>query len=98
MSADVTDCELVAKTLDEAQSKMGQITGIIHGAGNLADKKIENKTARDYSIVYDTKILGLKNIFNCISSEKIEQLIYSLLCQGSLVIKVKLITRWLTKY
>ena len=38
MSADVTDCELVAKTLEEAQSKMGQITGIIHGAGNLADK------------------------------------------------------------
>ena len=62
LSADVTNQKSLVAALDQAQSKFGKITGVIHGAGNLADKRIENKTRADFDIVVNTKISGLENI------------------------------------
>ncbi len=51
------------------------ITGIIHGAGALADKLIEKKTWQDFELVYSTKIKGLQNLLRCVSPEKLKYLI-----------------------
>ncbi|NMF36207.1 SDR family NAD(P)-dependent oxidoreductase, partial [Flammeovirga yaeyamensis] len=58
-AADVTDAEKLKAAVAPIVAKTGVITGIIHGAGRLADKLIENKTATDFDNVYDVKISGL---------------------------------------
>ncbi|MFM8005399.1 MAG: KR domain-containing protein, partial [Dolichospermum sp.] len=55
--------------------KFGQITGIIHGAGNLADKLIEKKTEDDFEKVYTAKVQGLENLLSCINSQELKHLV-----------------------
>lgn len=62
-SVDITNAAAVANGIAHIQAEMGQITALLHGAGNLADKRIENKTAEDFEYVYSTKVDGLLNIF-----------------------------------
>ena len=62
VSVDITDADGVKQALREAEAKLGRITGVIHGAGNLADKLIENKTPDDFEWVYAAKVEGLQNL------------------------------------
>jgi NAD(P)-dependent dehydrogenase (short-subunit alcohol dehydrogenase family) len=62
VSVDITDADGVKQALREAEAKLGKITGVIHGAGNLADKLIENKTPDDFEWVYTAKVEGLQNL------------------------------------
>jgi NAD(P)-dependent dehydrogenase (short-subunit alcohol dehydrogenase family) len=52
ISVDVTDASALQEKLAAAVDRTGKITGIIHGAGNLADKLIEKKTEQDFETVY----------------------------------------------
>ncbi len=76
IQADVTDAASLEKALANVEKKIGKITGIIHGAGNIADKKIEAKTEDDFRLVFDTKIAGLENLINIIKPEKIRHLVF----------------------
>jgi NAD(P)-dependent dehydrogenase (short-subunit alcohol dehydrogenase family) len=63
VEADVSDDEEILKMrLAEPIKKMGKITGIIHGAGSLADRRIEKKTEKDYETVFSPKVDGLQNL------------------------------------
>lgn len=75
ISADVTDSESLTSALEPTMAKFGPVTGIIHGAGNLADKLIENKTAADFDLVVNTKIDGLKNILQVVDSNVLKFLV-----------------------
>ena len=72
ISADVTNASVLKKQVEAAIEKFGPVTGVIHGAGNLADKLIENKSARDFDIVVNTKINGLENIIKAITPESLK--------------------------
>ncbi|CAH9051649.1 hypothetical protein PSECIP111951_00438 [Pseudoalteromonas holothuriae] len=71
-SADVQSKEALAQVISSAEKELGTITGVIHGAGNLADKKIERKSLDDFALVFDTKILGLQNILSLVDKAKLE--------------------------
>ena len=43
-----------------ARIELGNVTGIIHAAGILADRLIEDKTVAQFDAVYSTKVDGLK--------------------------------------
>ena len=75
LSTDVTDKKSVKSAVETATSTFGEISGVIHGAGNLADKKIENKTASDFDLVVDTKMKGLENIIEAINPKALDFLI-----------------------
>ena len=75
VSADVTDEKALTKAVKAAVEEMGAVTGVIHGAGNLADKLIENKSARDFELVVNTKIKGLRNILQAIQPENLRFLV-----------------------
>jgi NADP-dependent 3-hydroxy acid dehydrogenase YdfG len=75
ISADVTDEESFIPQVHSAVKKTGQITGVIHGAGNLADKLIENKSSNDFDSVVNTKIQGLKNIIKAVTPEALNFLV-----------------------
>jgi len=51
------------------------ITGIIHGAGVLADKFIEQKTLAEFDAVYRTKIDGLLSLLSVCQPENIKHLV-----------------------
>ena len=74
LSADLTNSDLKQK-LTPIVREIGQITGIIHGAGVLADKLIEHKTEADLERVYTTKITGLNNLLNCVDRQQLKHLI-----------------------
>jgi NAD(P)-dependent dehydrogenase (short-subunit alcohol dehydrogenase family) len=75
ISADVTDEKSLAKEIQAAEKKLGSVTGVIHGAGNLADKLIENKTGNDFDLVVNTKVKGLRSVIESIDPQKLEFLV-----------------------
>ena len=75
ISVDLTDDVNLQEKLNPVINKLGQITGIIHGAGVLADKLIEYKTEQDFERVYTTKIAGLQNLLTCVNLQQIKHLI-----------------------
>ncbi|MDE9454422.1 type I polyketide synthase [Xenorhabdus bovienii] len=62
LDCDITDSEQMKIVLTNAQQQFGQVTGFVHGAGNLADKRIEKKTRDDLHSVFNVKVKGLENL------------------------------------
>ena len=75
IAADVTDEQVLLEALNLIQKKWGPVEGIIHGAGVLADKRIENKTLEDIKRVYQTKVKGLQTLLKVIDESKLTHLI-----------------------
>ncbi len=75
LSVDVTDVHTLQQKLATVVERTGAITGIIHGAGNLADKLIEKKTEQDFEKVYTAKVKGLENILTCVKPSQLEYLV-----------------------
>ncbi|MEH2118762.1 SDR family NAD(P)-dependent oxidoreductase [Nostoc sp.] len=75
ISVDVTDPQALQEKLANAVQDLGPITGIIHGAGNLADKLIEKKTEQDFEKVYTAKVQGLENLLTCVNPSQLQHLV-----------------------
>ncbi|MDH6061213.1 KR domain-containing protein [Chrysosporum bergii ANA360D] len=73
--ADITNQIHLTQELKNITDQSGLITGIIHGAGNLADKLIHKKTLQDFELVYNPKVDGLENLLQCIPPEQLQYLI-----------------------
>lgn len=52
-----------------------EINGLLHGAGALADKYIEDKSESDFDLVYGVKIGGLRNILDLIPANQFDYII-----------------------
>ncbi len=52
-----------------------QITGIIHGAGALADKHLQDKQEKDFELVYGVKVDGLMNLLEIIPRINLQHLV-----------------------
>ena len=75
VSADVTDAKNMKAAIASAVKQYGNVTGLIHGAGVLADKLIEKKTAEDYDAVCSTKINGIDALLNSVDPKKLTHLL-----------------------
>ncbi|MFB2727932.1 SDR family NAD(P)-dependent oxidoreductase [Shewanella mangrovisoli] len=65
LSLDVNDPAAIASTIAPICA-LSPITGIIHGAGVLADKHIQDKTLSELERVYGTKVTGLNNLLSAL--------------------------------
>ncbi|MEL4390282.1 SDR family NAD(P)-dependent oxidoreductase [Shewanella xiamenensis] len=65
LSLDVNNPAAIASTIAPI-SALSPITGIIHGAGVLADKHIQDKTLSELERVYGTKVTGLNNLLSAL--------------------------------
>jgi NAD(P)-dependent dehydrogenase (short-subunit alcohol dehydrogenase family) len=75
-SVDVTDGAAVAGVLRGPEvRRLGPIRALLHGAGNLADRRIEDKTEQDFARVYSPKVEGLANLLEIIDPERLDHLI-----------------------
>lgn len=74
-AVDVTDAAAVQAVLDELRPHTGPITGLLHGAGRLADKKIAHKTAADFAAVFDVKIRGLEAVMQALDPAALQHVV-----------------------
>lgn len=59
-SVDVSDASVVQKVFTEVRHRFGPIRGLIHGAGVIADRLIEDKALAQFEKVYRTKVGGFQ--------------------------------------
>jgi acyl transferase domain-containing protein/NAD(P)-dependent dehydrogenase (short-subunit alcohol dehydrogenase family)/acyl carrier protein len=74
-SVDVRDAEAVARVLNEVRRQVGPIRGLVHGAGVLADARIEDKTPAQFDTVYGTKVGGLRALLAGVGSDELRALV-----------------------
>ena len=61
-SVDVRDREAVLGVIDSLRNELGPIRGLVHGAGVLADRRIEDQADEQFARVFGTKVDGLDNL------------------------------------
>ncbi len=72
---DITDGKAVANMLQQVRAKFGPVTAVVHGAGVLADKRIEELPGEKFDHVYSTKVDGLRSILDLLSGEELKSLV-----------------------
>ncbi|MCE9685128.1 phosphopantetheine-binding protein [Shewanella sp. AS16] len=73
LSLDVNDRDAIDSSLGPITA-LSPITGIIHGAGVLADKHIQNKTLDELTRVYGTKVSGLSQLLAALDLSRLKLL------------------------
>ncbi len=74
LRVDISDAGSVADAFAIVRRECGAITGVIHGAGVLADKLIVDKTTAQFDTVFDTKVVGLRNLLSSSSADALRLL------------------------
>lgn len=75
LSVDVCDAEAMRSAIDAARREFGPIRGVIHGAGRIEDKRIQQKTSDQFAAVLDTKVVGLRNVLDAIDLESLRHIV-----------------------
>jgi NADP-dependent 3-hydroxy acid dehydrogenase YdfG len=73
-AVDVTDRAALERELARVRRDWGPITGLIHGAGVLADRYIADKTDEQFDHVYGTKVAGLQALLDATAADPVELL------------------------
>jgi acyl transferase domain-containing protein len=71
MAVDVSDAGAVAAAVAQARASWGAVTGVIHGAGTLADKLIADKTDAQFAKVFRTKVVGLRALLDATMDDEL---------------------------
>ena len=71
LAVDITDASAVRSALESVRSDVGPISGLIHGAGVLADKLIADKSSAQFKMVFNTKVEGLRNLLDATSGDQL---------------------------
>ncbi len=72
---DIRNGAAVAALVQGVPNEFGPIRGLIHGAGVLADARIEDKTAEQFDRVYGTKVEGLRSLLSAVKPEELRVLV-----------------------
>ncbi|WP_424922513.1 SDR family oxidoreductase [Streptomyces sp. wa53] len=72
---DVRDGEAVRSVLDGVRRDWGPVTGIVHGAGVLADRLIADKTDEQFDHVLATKVGGLRALLSATEDDPLDTII-----------------------
>ena len=73
-SVDVRDQAVLRALISNLQREFGPVRGLIHGAGVLADGRIEDKTRDQFDRVFETKVSGLRNLLGSIDPDDLRVL------------------------
>ena len=74
-SVDVLDAGAVQAVMKEIHETLGPIRGLIHGAGVIEDRLIEDKTTTQFARVFDTKVAGLRHVLDALGSTDLRHLV-----------------------
>ena len=71
----ITTGKQVADLLHKVQVKFGPVTGLVHGAGVLADRKIEDLSPDQFDLVYSTKVDGLRHLLDLLGHQELKAVV-----------------------
>jgi NAD(P)-dependent dehydrogenase (short-subunit alcohol dehydrogenase family) len=74
-SVDVRDQAAVSQMIGDVQKQHGPVRGLVHGAGVLADKKIEEKTDEMFDSVFATKVVGLQHLMQPLKDASLKAIV-----------------------
>ena len=74
-SVDVRDAAQVSELIAELRHDLGPIRGLIHGAGVLADKRIEDKTPAQFDDVWTTKVAAAQTLLRALAADELKCLV-----------------------
>ncbi len=80
-TVDGRDAAAVRDAVDRARVRWGPVTGVVHGAGVLADRPIAEKTDEQFAAVYGAKVDGLRVLMDAVARDPLR-----LLCVFSSVV------------
>lgn len=69
---DVRDAAAVCAALDQLRAEFGPVTGLVHGAGVLADGDLADKSDQQFADVFDTKVIGLRNLLDATAGDPLD--------------------------
>jgi NAD(P)-dependent dehydrogenase (short-subunit alcohol dehydrogenase family) len=72
---DVANAAAVADLLAQVRAKYGPVTGLVHGAGVLADRKIEALTAEQFDRVYTTKVDAARTLLDLLKADALKAVV-----------------------
>ncbi|OLZ51471.1 beta keto-acyl synthase [Amycolatopsis coloradensis] len=72
---DVRDGTALTDALTRIRREWGLITGLVHGAGVLADHRIEDKTAEQWDRVVGVKVDGLGELLEATADDPLEMIV-----------------------
>jgi acyl carrier protein/NAD(P)-dependent dehydrogenase (short-subunit alcohol dehydrogenase family) len=71
-SVDIRNGDQVAQTVAEARRRFGPVRGLIHGAGVLADRLIDDKTDAQFESVFATKVDGFDRLMDAVGDQPLK--------------------------
>ena len=75
-AVDVRDGAAARSILADVREKLGPITGLVHGAGVLADQLIEDKTVEQFSRVFGTKVAGMASLVDAVDVDALKFVVF----------------------
>jgi NAD(P)-dependent dehydrogenase (short-subunit alcohol dehydrogenase family) len=74
-SVDLSQPEDLAAAMRDMRARVGQVNCLIHGAGVLADRRIEDLTDEQFARVYDTKVKGLEVLLRLLGNDPLKAIV-----------------------
>ncbi|MFO0937099.1 MAG: SDR family NAD(P)-dependent oxidoreductase [Gemmataceae bacterium] len=75
-SVNVSQGRAIADILHQIRVKYGSITVLVHGAGVLADKRVEQLTVDQFDAVFGTKAEGARNLLELLRAEELKAIVF----------------------
>ncbi|HPS00614.1 MAG TPA: SDR family NAD(P)-dependent oxidoreductase [Candidatus Sumerlaeota bacterium] len=75
-SVDVRNQGAVADCITEIRQTLGPIRGLVHGAGVLADRLIEDKTEEQFRTVFETKAEGARYCLEALKNDDLRIIVF----------------------
>lgn len=72
---DIRNTGEVKQIVEQARRELGPVRGLIHGAGVLADRRIEDKTREQFTEVYTTKVAGLQALLAATADDNLRLMV-----------------------
>jgi len=72
LQTDVRDEPSFAGAIERIYAEFGRLDGVIHGAGLIEDKRVEDKTPESFDRVFDTKADGAFLLSRCLRLESLK--------------------------
>jgi acyl transferase domain-containing protein/NAD(P)-dependent dehydrogenase (short-subunit alcohol dehydrogenase family) len=75
LALDVQDRPALVAQLERVRREWGPIRGLVHGAGVLADRRIQDKTIEQFGRVFGVKVEGLKNLLEATADDPLRMIV-----------------------
>ncbi|HEX3147858.1 MAG TPA: SDR family NAD(P)-dependent oxidoreductase [Gemmataceae bacterium] len=75
VSVDVQDAGVISTLMADVRRRLGPIAALVHGAGILADRRIEELSDEQFEAVYSTKVIGLQNLLTATTDDPLKAIV-----------------------